>query len=66
MDKNNNNIDDNVERKIEIILAFLGVFTGIGGIFLDLLAGTPAVTLIVISFALYQGTTLAKILKKIM
>ena len=58
--------DGSIERKIEIVLAFLGVFTGVGGIFLDLLPGTPAVALIGISFALYQGTTIAKILKEVM
>ena len=57
---------NNVERKIEIVLAFLGVFTGVSGIFLELLAGTPAVTLIIASFALYQGTTIANILKEVM
>ncbi len=65
MGEEKNKLNDDIERKVEIILAVIGVMTGIGAIYLEKLSDPWAVGLIALSFALYQGTSLAKILKKI-
>lgn len=65
MGEEKNKLNDDVERKVEIALAIAGVITGIGSIYLEKLSDPWAVGLIGLSFALYQGTSLAKILKKI-
>lgn len=56
-------LDDRTERMIEIVLALAGVGTGIYGLLTGLLGSTDSVLLIGMSFALYQSTSLAKIIK---
>lgn len=66
MDENDNNIDDSIERKIEIGLTIVSVGVATTGLFTKHLSGTHTVALISIAFALYQGTSLAKIVKGIL
>jgi hypothetical protein len=64
-DKNKNKLDDDLERKVEIVLTFLGMGTGIVGLFTGFIDGKLSLGFIVTSFALYQGTSLVKIIKEI-
>lgn len=51
--------------KNEVILTYIGVCTGVAGLFTGFLTAPYGVGLIGLSFALYQGTSLAKILKNL-
>lgn len=64
MDKNNNQIDDRIERIIEIILAIGAFLVGAIGIFTGKLNDQWGVILIGAGFALYQGTSIANIIKR--
>lgn len=68
VDQNNSGLDDRVERKVEIFYSAAGIIVGgavsiIGALKGDTAMVWPGVTLVAISFALFQGTSIAKIRK---
>lgn len=56
---------ENVPDKNEVILTYIGVSAGVVGLFTGVLSAPYGVGLIGLSFALYQGTSLAKIIKNL-
>ena len=60
-DKDNTGVRDKYERIAEMLLASAGVVYGIAGGFFDVLTGRESIIIIVISFILYQSTSIAEI-----
>ena len=58
-------MNDELERQIEAGLSVLGCVTATSGNLLGSLGGWETVALFGLSFALYQGTSLAKILREV-
>jgi len=56
-------MNDKLERVVEVILSIGVIGASIFGLYEGYLGGREAVILIIASFALYQSTSVAKILK---
>jgi hypothetical protein len=56
-----NGVRDKYERMGEMFLAFVGVVYGMIGGFYEVLTGRESIIIIVISFILYQSTSIAEI-----
>ena len=60
-DRDSSGVRDKYERVGEMILSFIGVGYGMAGGYYDLLSGRESIAIIIISFILYQSTSLAEI-----
>lgn len=60
-DKNESGVRDKYERIGEMILSFIGVSYGILGGYYKILDGRESIAIIIISYILYQSTSLAEI-----